>query len=80
MKSIGWVIGGTSGIGLEAATRLEGLVEQVVVVGRSAAHLASARQRLGDTVAIEKVDRTCSSMGAPSLIARSSMYMQAVCA
>jgi hypothetical protein len=29
---------------------------QVVVVGRSAAHLASARQRLGDTVAIEKVD------------------------
>ena len=56
MKSIGWVIGGTSGIGLEAATRLEGLVDQVVVVGRSAAHLASARQRLGDTVAIEKVD------------------------
>ena len=33
MKSIGWVIGGTSGIGLEAATRLEGLVDQVVVVG-----------------------------------------------
>ena len=56
MKSIGWVIGGTSGIGLEAATRLEGQVDQVIVVGRSAAHLASARQRLGDTVAIEKVD------------------------
>jgi NAD(P)-dependent dehydrogenase (short-subunit alcohol dehydrogenase family) len=56
MKKIAWVIGGTSGIGLETATRLRGHVDQVVVVGRSAAHIACARERLGGAARIEKVD------------------------
>lgn len=56
MKTSAWVIGGTSGIGLEAALRLRGHVDQVAVVGRSAAHLASARERLGDRVDVQRVD------------------------
>jgi NAD(P)-dependent dehydrogenase (short-subunit alcohol dehydrogenase family) len=56
MKTNAWVIGGTSGIGLEAAARLKAQVDRVVVVGRSAPHLASARERLGADVGIEKVD------------------------
>lgn len=56
MKTSAWVIGGTSGIGLEAARRLRDHADQVAVVGRSAAHLASARERLGDGVAIQQVD------------------------
>ncbi len=56
MKTTAWVIGGTSGIGLETATRLCGRVDQVVVLGRSAEHIVSARERLGDAVTIENVD------------------------
>jgi NAD(P)-dependent dehydrogenase (short-subunit alcohol dehydrogenase family) len=56
MKSIAWVIGGTSGIGLATATRLRDHVDQVVALGRSAEHIAAARERLGDGVRIEKVD------------------------
>jgi NAD(P)-dependent dehydrogenase (short-subunit alcohol dehydrogenase family) len=56
MKTTAWVIGGTSGIGLETATRLRGRVDQVVVLGRSADHIVSARERLGDVVTIENVD------------------------
>ena len=56
MKSTAWVIGGTSGIGLEAANRLKNVVDQVVALGRSPDHIASARQRLGEDVTIEKVD------------------------
>jgi NAD(P)-dependent dehydrogenase (short-subunit alcohol dehydrogenase family) len=56
MKTTAWIIGGTSGIGLETATRLKTHVDQVVVVGRSAGHIASARERLGGAAAIEKID------------------------
>ena len=56
MKRIAWVIGGTSGIGLEAAARLRNQVDEVVALGRSADHIASARHRLGDDVAIENCD------------------------
>lgn len=56
MKRTAWIVGGTSGIGLEAANRLKHLVDVLVAVGRSADHIASARQRLGDAVTIEKVD------------------------
>jgi NAD(P)-dependent dehydrogenase (short-subunit alcohol dehydrogenase family) len=56
MKTSAWIIGGTSGIGLETATRLRNHVDRVVVVGRSPEHIASARERLGDAVRIEKVD------------------------
>jgi NAD(P)-dependent dehydrogenase (short-subunit alcohol dehydrogenase family) len=56
MKTTAWIIGGTSGIGLETATRLKAHVDQVVVVGRSAGHIASARERLGAAAAIEKID------------------------
>lgn len=56
MKRLAWIIGGTSGIGLETAHRLTSHVDEVVVLGRSADHIASARKRLGDTVVVEKVD------------------------
>jgi NAD(P)-dependent dehydrogenase (short-subunit alcohol dehydrogenase family) len=56
MKTTAWIIGGTSGIGLQTATRLKAHVDQVVVVGRSAGHIASARERLGAAAAIEKID------------------------
>jgi NAD(P)-dependent dehydrogenase (short-subunit alcohol dehydrogenase family) len=58
MNTSAWVIGGTSGIGLETAARLRDHVDQVVVVGRSLEHIASARERLGDGkgVRIEQVD------------------------
>jgi NAD(P)-dependent dehydrogenase (short-subunit alcohol dehydrogenase family) len=56
VKKLAWVIGGTSGIGLETAHRLESHVDQVVVVGRTPDHLASARARLGTGAGIEKVD------------------------
>jgi NAD(P)-dependent dehydrogenase (short-subunit alcohol dehydrogenase family) len=56
MKTTAWIIGGTSGIGLETATRLSAHVDQVVVVGRSAGHIAAARERLGAAAAIEKFD------------------------
>jgi NAD(P)-dependent dehydrogenase (short-subunit alcohol dehydrogenase family) len=56
MKTIAWVIGGTSGIGLEMASRLRDRVDQVGVVGRSVQHIASARECLGDDVSIDRVD------------------------
>jgi NAD(P)-dependent dehydrogenase (short-subunit alcohol dehydrogenase family) len=56
MKTIAWIIGGTSGIGLETATRLRDHVDQVVAVGRSPEHIEAARERLGRGAAIERVD------------------------
>ena len=56
MKRLAWIIGGTSGIGLETANRLKNQVDEVVALGRTTDHIASARQRLGDAVTIEKVD------------------------
>jgi NAD(P)-dependent dehydrogenase (short-subunit alcohol dehydrogenase family) len=56
MKRLAWIIGGTSGIGLETAHRLQNHVDEVVILGRSADHIASARQRLGGAATIEKVD------------------------
>jgi NAD(P)-dependent dehydrogenase (short-subunit alcohol dehydrogenase family) len=56
MKRLAWVIGGTSGIGLETAHRLKSHADEVVVLGRSADHITSARQRLGGAVRIENVD------------------------
>jgi NAD(P)-dependent dehydrogenase (short-subunit alcohol dehydrogenase family) len=56
MKKLAWIIGGTSGIGLETARRLKSHVDKVVVLGRSTDHIASARHRLGDAVTIENVD------------------------
>ena len=35
MKTLAWIIGGTSGIGLETAHRLKNHVDEVVVLGRS---------------------------------------------
>jgi NAD(P)-dependent dehydrogenase (short-subunit alcohol dehydrogenase family) len=51
-----WIIGGTSGIGLETANRLKNQVDEVVALGRTTDHIASARQRLGEAVTVEKVD------------------------
>jgi len=56
MKSIALVIGGTSGIGLETATRLEASVDQVIVVGRTVEHLASAHKKLGASAKVERID------------------------
>ena len=56
MKKLAWIIGGTSGIGLETAHRLMNHVDEVVVLGRTTEHIASARKRLGDAVAVENVD------------------------
>lgn len=56
MKTSAWIIGGTSGIGLETAARLHDRVDEVVVVGRSPEHIASARQRLGGAARVEQVD------------------------
>lgn len=56
MKRLAWIIGGTSGIGLETANRLKNQVDEVVALGRTTDHIASARQRLGDAVTIEQVD------------------------
>jgi NAD(P)-dependent dehydrogenase (short-subunit alcohol dehydrogenase family) len=52
MKRVAWIIGGTSGIGLETANRLKSYVDEVVALGRSTDHIASARRRLGDAVTI----------------------------
>jgi NAD(P)-dependent dehydrogenase (short-subunit alcohol dehydrogenase family) len=73
MKTSAWVIGGTSGIGLEAAARLRAHVDEVVVVGRRADHIASARERLGPGPRIEALDlyrwtdvqALCSTLEAP---------------
>ena len=56
MKRLAWIIGGTSGIGLETANRLKNQVDKVVALGRTTDHIASARQRLGEAVTVEKVD------------------------
>ncbi len=56
MKRLAWIIGGTSGIGLATAERLRRCVDEVVVVGRRAEHIETARQRLGGSVRIEQVD------------------------
>jgi NAD(P)-dependent dehydrogenase (short-subunit alcohol dehydrogenase family) len=56
MTTSALVVGGTSGIGLETASRLIPLVDQVVVVGRTAHHIESARRRLGSGASIEAVD------------------------
>jgi NAD(P)-dependent dehydrogenase (short-subunit alcohol dehydrogenase family) len=56
MKKVALIVGGTSGIGLETAKRIRGQADHVIVFGRSAGHIASARRELGDTVKIEKVD------------------------
>ena len=56
MKTLAWIIGGTSGIGLATAERLRRYVDEVVVVGRRAEHIATARQLLGGSVRIEQVD------------------------
>jgi NAD(P)-dependent dehydrogenase (short-subunit alcohol dehydrogenase family) len=56
MKRQAWIVGGTSGIGLETAERLKRCVDEVVVVGRRTEHIATARQRLGGDVRIEQVD------------------------
>lgn len=56
MKRLAWIIGGTSGIGLEMADRLRNHVDAVVALGRTPDHIAAARHRLGDGVTIEKVD------------------------
>src|SRR5262244_3303999 len=56
MRTMAWIIGGTSGIGLETAVRLRDHVDEVVVLGRSAEHIASARARLGKGARIEKAD------------------------
>jgi NAD(P)-dependent dehydrogenase (short-subunit alcohol dehydrogenase family) len=56
MKRLAWIIGGTSGIGLETANRLKNQVDEVVALGRTTDHIASARQRLGEAVTVEKVD------------------------
>ena len=47
MKTIAWIVGGTSGIGLETASRLKDDVNEVVAIGRNRDHIASARDRLG---------------------------------
>jgi NAD(P)-dependent dehydrogenase (short-subunit alcohol dehydrogenase family) len=56
MKRLGIVIGGTSGIGLATAERLRRHVDEIVVVGRRADHMESARQQLGDRARVERVD------------------------
>ena len=56
MKNIAWVIGGTSGIGLETAYRLQDDVDEVVVVGRNPDHIVAARNRLGRSGTIAQVD------------------------
>ena len=56
MKTQAWIIGGTSGIGLETAHRLKGEVDEVVVFGRNPEHIASARERLGTSVTVVRVD------------------------
>ena len=56
MKRQAWIVGGTSGIGLATADRLGRSVDEVVIVGRRAEHIAAARQRLGGKVRIEQVD------------------------
>lgn len=56
MGTIALIIGGTSGIGLETAKRMGDQVDQVIVVGRTPGHIASARRELGEAARIEKVD------------------------
>jgi NADP-dependent 3-hydroxy acid dehydrogenase YdfG len=56
MKNIAWIVGGTSGIGLETAYRLEDEVDEVVAIGRNPDHIASARDRLGRSGTIAQVD------------------------
>lgn len=56
MKDVAWIVGGTSGIGLETASRLKDEVDTVVAIGRSPGHLASARNRLGRSATIVHAD------------------------
>ncbi|MEO7427113.1 MAG: SDR family oxidoreductase [Fibrobacteria bacterium] len=56
MKKAAWIVGGTSGIGLETARRLRERVDRVVVIGRSEEHIDGAQSLLGGAVQIEKVD------------------------
>ena len=56
MKTIAWIVGGTSGIGLETASRLKDDVNEVVAIGRNRDHIASARDRLGRSVTVAQVD------------------------
>ena len=43
MKRVALIVGGTSGIGLATAQRLGQYVDEVVIVGRRAEHIATAR-------------------------------------
>jgi NAD(P)-dependent dehydrogenase (short-subunit alcohol dehydrogenase family) len=56
MKTVAWIIGGTSGIGLETACRIRNHVDEVVALGRTSDHITSARARLGNAASIDKVD------------------------
>lgn len=56
MKRLAWIVGGTSGIGLETACRIRERVDRVVALGRTADHLAAAGARLGTHGAVENVD------------------------
>jgi len=56
MKRVALIVGGTSGIGLATAQRLGQYVDEVVIVGRRAEHIATARQRLNGSARIEQVD------------------------
>ena len=56
MKTIAWIVGGTSGIGQETASRLKDDVNEVVAIGRNRDHIASARDRLGRSVTVARVD------------------------
>src|SRR5262245_2768454 len=56
MKTRAWIIGGTSGIGLETAARLQAHVDEVVAVGRSGGHITAARAQLGSRATVENVD------------------------
>lgn len=52
------VIGGTSGIGLSAASAFQAEGARLVVVGRDDAHLVQARERLGFTTKVLPLDAT----------------------
>ena len=56
MKTIAWIVGGTSGIGLKTASRLKDDVNEVVAIGRNPDHIASARDRLGRSGTVAQVD------------------------
>ena len=50
------VLGGTSGIGLAAASQLKEAGASVIAMGRSADNAATARQALGDGVEVRQLD------------------------